>query len=86
MLAVGKMSGREVEKPLPELEKELGQLVRPGGDYSPPDCLPKDRTAIIIPNRNRWRHFRVLIKILIPFLIRQQLSFTIFVVEQVRCC
>ena len=57
--------------------------LKPGGDYRPPDCRPKQRTAIIIPYRNRWHHLHILLNNLVPFLVRQQASFTIFVIEQV---
>ncbi|XP_076456355.1 uncharacterized protein LOC143290725 [Babylonia areolata] len=64
-----------------DLEQRFSFLF-PGGDYSPPDCRPQQRVAVIIPYRNRWTHLHVLLNNLVPFLARQQASFTIFVIEQ----
>ncbi|XP_076443980.1 beta-1,4-galactosyltransferase 2-like [Babylonia areolata] len=72
---------KDVAKPMETLEQEWGGELGKGGKFTPKDCVPKDQTAIIIPCRNRWTHLRILLNHLIPFLIRQQVSFTIFVVE-----
>ena len=54
-----------------------------GGSWYPTDCRPQQRVAIIIPYRNRKQHLFVLINRLHYMLRRQQLSYRIFVVEQV---
>lgn len=59
-------------------------LVRPGGLYTPPDCIARERVAIIIPFRDREEHLRILLHNLHPMLQRQQLDYGIYVVEQVR--
>lgn len=59
-------------------------LVRPGGLYTPPDCISRGRVAIIIPFRDREEHLRVLLHNLHPMLQRQQLDYGIYVIEQVR--
>ncbi|XP_076456736.1 beta-1,4-galactosyltransferase 2-like [Babylonia areolata] len=66
---------------VPALEQHFS-FMSPGGDYRPPDCRPQQRVAVIIPYRNRWAHLHVLLNNLIPFLVRQQASFTIFVIDQ----
>lgn len=57
-------------------------LVRPGGLYTPPDCISRGRVAIIIPFRDREEHLRVLLHNLHPMLQRQQLDYGIYVIEQ----
>lgn len=57
-------------------------LVRPGGLYTPPDCIARERVAIIIPFRDREEHLRILLHNLHPMLQRQQLDYGIYVVEQ----
>ncbi|KAG8450084.1 hypothetical protein GDO86_002635 [Hymenochirus boettgeri] len=56
--------------------------VKPGGKFSPRHCFGRYRTAIIIPQRNRESHLRMLLYYLHPFLQRQQLHYAIFVVNQ----
>lgn len=55
-----------------------------GGKFSPVDCQSRQELAIIIPYRNREYHLKLLTKYLHPFLQRQQRSYQIFVVEQVK--
>ncbi|XP_076446853.1 beta-1,4-galactosyltransferase 4-like [Babylonia areolata] len=71
----------DVNKDMGTLEDEWSSALGQGGNYRPPHCQPEERTAIIIPCRNRWTHVRILLNHLIPFLIRQQVSFTLFVIE-----
>lgn len=58
---------------------ELG----PGGEWFPRSCIPRQRIAIIIPFRDREEHLRALLTALHQMLQRQQLHYTIFVIEQV---
>jgi len=55
----------------------------PGGHWAPTSCVPRQRIAIIVPFRDRESHLKVFLRILHPFLQRQLLDYTIFVVEQV---
>jgi len=57
--------------------------IKQGGHWKPSDCVPRHRTAIIIPFRDREEHLRILLSYLHPMLQRQMLYYTIFVVEQV---
>ena len=54
-----------------------------GGKAKPKDCLVKQKTAFIIPYRNRESHLITWLSHLHPVLMRQQLDYQIFVVEQV---
>jgi hypothetical protein len=57
--------------------------VSPGGHWSPHHCIARQRLAVIIPFRDREAHLPVLLQVLHPMLQRQQIDYTIFVVEQV---
>lgn len=53
-----------------------------GGSWSPRACVPRHRVAVIVPFRDRQLHLRTLLAVLHPMLQRQQLYYTVFVVEQ----
>ncbi|XP_061113686.1 beta-1,4-galactosyltransferase 3-like [Conger conger] len=81
-LLVGPVSVRLSSPPsLDEIWKK-NPLVSPGGLYRPPGCESRHRTAIIIPYRDRLSHLRSLLYHLHPFLQRQQLHYTIYIVHQ----
>ncbi|XP_046545624.1 beta-N-acetyl-D-glucosaminide beta-1,4-N-acetylglucosaminyl-transferase-like [Haliotis rubra] len=52
------------------------------GHYTPQGCAGRDKTAIIIPFRDRHQNLTVLINNLIPILKYRNKDFTIFVIEQ----
>lgn len=59
--------------------------VKEGGKYIPNDCLAQSKIAIIVPYRNLKTDLDVLdvfLRYMHPFLQRQQLDYSIFVVEQ----
>lgn len=58
--------------------------VHAGGWFRPSNCHSRHRVALIIPYRDREQHLLVLLAHLHPILQRQQLSYKIYVVEQVR--
>ncbi|KAJ3587300.1 hypothetical protein NHX12_010898 [Muraenolepis orangiensis] len=63
--------------------RQRNPLVSPGGRYSPPDCEARHHTAIVVPYRNRQTHLRTLLYHLHPFLQRQQVHYSIYIVQQV---
>lgn len=65
------------------LEKELEPLdLELGGSHRPKSCIALFRVAIIVPYRNREDHLNLFLYNLHPMLVRQQLDYTIFIVEQ----
>ncbi|KAK3590898.1 hypothetical protein CHS0354_020874 [Potamilus streckersoni] len=52
-----------------------------GGRYAPPYCQAREKTAIIIPYRDRKEHIDILVRHLHTVLQRQQLEYGIYVVE-----
>nr|XP_056714268.1 beta-1,4-galactosyltransferase 3-like [Euleptes europaea] len=56
--------------------------VQLGGHYSPPHCLARYKTAVIVPHRNRKKQLRHLLYYLHPFLQRQQLHYRIYLIHQ----
>ncbi|KAG9269601.1 beta-1,4-galactosyltransferase 3 [Astyanax mexicanus] len=81
-LLVGPVSVRLSSPPSLEEIKERNPLVMPGGHYRPPDCEPRHHTAIVVPYRNRQSHLRALLYHLHPFLQRQQIHYSIYIVHQ----
>lgn len=57
-------------------------FVHKGGWWVPLKCRSKQNVAIIIPFRNREQHLKLLLHHLHPILMRQNLHYRIFVIEQ----
>lgn len=66
------------------VERRLEPFLLAGGNYEPTECKAKDRVAIIIPYRDREEQLPILLKNLHPMLMRQQINYGIFVVEQTK--
>jgi len=54
-----------------------------GGSWRPSNCTARHRIAVVVPYRDRQRHLGVFVRYMHPFLQRQLLDYTIYVVEQV---
>ena len=67
---------------LQNVEKRLAPLMQLGGRFKPKDCRARDRVAIVVPFRDRKQHLPILLKNLHPFLMKQQIDYGIFLVEQ----
>ncbi|ENN77797.1 beta-1,4-N-acetylgalactosaminyltransferase bre-4 isoform X3 [Dendroctonus ponderosae] len=63
------------------LESRFSWL-QPGGHWAPSNCTVEKKVAIIIPFRSRGEHLLLFLQHMHPFLKKQQLDYTIFVVEQ----
>ncbi|XP_069106743.1 beta-1,4-galactosyltransferase 6-like [Argopecten irradians] len=55
---------------------------QPGGHWKPKGCKAKFRVAFIIPFQDRDSHLKIFMSNIVPKLQRQQLEYTIFLVEQ----
>ena len=65
-----------------EINEGMTLTVKTGGSYEPTECRPRHNVAIIVPFRDRDAHLKAFLANLHPFLQRQQLAYTIFIVEQ----
>ncbi len=63
--------------------ESLNPEVELGGTWEPRNCTSRHHVAIIIPYRDRDEHLRMFLAHMHPFLQRQQLNYTIYVIEQV---
>ncbi|XP_072394471.1 beta-1,4-N-acetylgalactosaminyltransferase bre-4-like [Diabrotica undecimpunctata] len=63
------------------LEKRFTWL-KPGGHWQPSNCKVLKSVAIVIPYRCRGEHLLLFLQHMHPFLRKQMLDYTIFVVEQ----
>ncbi|XP_044074809.1 beta-1,4-galactosyltransferase 2 [Siniperca chuatsi] len=53
-----------------------------GGRYTPPDCRPRWKVAIIIPFRHRENHLKYWLHYLHPILRRQRIDYGIYIINQ----
>ena len=68
--------------PYEVLEQQHGSDLYPGGHHIPKQCRSEQRVALIICYRNREQHLKLFLDHMHPFLKKQQLDYTIFVVNQ----
>ncbi|XP_062297647.1 beta-1,4-galactosyltransferase 1-like [Scomber scombrus] len=65
-----------------EVKKKIDVPLQKGGRYKPPDCISRHKVAVIIPFRNRHEHLKQWLYFVHPILIRQQLDYGIYVINQ----
>lgn len=53
-----------------------------GGEYTPKDCKPLFKVAILIPYRNRDEQLKIFLNYAHNFLQKQNIHYRIFVIEQ----
>ncbi|XP_076387031.1 beta-1,4-N-acetylgalactosaminyltransferase bre-4 [Megachile rotundata] len=78
---VGPLAVSKSPPEMSQMEKQFSE-VKPGGRGYPSDCLARYRVAIIVPFRDRPQHLQALLYNLHPMLLRQQIDYQIFIVEQ----
>lgn len=64
------------------VQQRLSSTVMMGGWYRPTNCLAKFRVAIIVPFRDRYAHLSIFLNNIHPFLMKQNIEYRIFVIEQ----
>lgn len=67
---------------LAAVEQQLAPKLQPGGQYTPHECIARERVAIIVPYRDREQHLPVFLKNIHPFLMKQQVEYGVYIVEQ----
>ncbi|XP_068438121.1 beta-1,4-galactosyltransferase 1-like [Clinocottus analis] len=72
----------DAQQTLDKTRKLIGPQLREGGRYKPPDCIAQQKVAIIIAFRNRHQHLIHWLHYLHPILIRQQLDYTVYIINQ----
>ncbi|XP_075980764.1 beta-1,4-N-acetylgalactosaminyltransferase bre-4-like [Anticarsia gemmatalis] len=78
---LGPISDNDSQMTIQEFEMKYGE-VRYGGIYQPSACKPRHSVAIIIAYRGCRRYLAMFLMVLHPLLIKQQLDYQIFVIEQ----
>ncbi|KAM4534454.1 beta-1,4-galactosyltransferase 1-like [Odontesthes bonariensis] len=71
-----------IERSLEKVREEVGSPLQEGGRYKPSDCISQQKVAVIIPFRNRHEHLVHWLYYLHPILIRQQVDYGIYVINQ----
>lgn len=69
-------------EPIETIEKRLSPRLQPGGWFKPNECQARDRVAIVIPYRDRATHLPIFLANIHPFLMKQQIEYGIFLIEQ----
>ena len=72
-------------RPVPREESIAngGSCLMQGGCFTPPDCTPRQRVAILIPYKDRETHLYSLLNYLHPMLQRQKVQYCVYIIEQV---
>ncbi|XP_068617583.1 beta-1,4-N-acetylgalactosaminyltransferase bre-4 isoform X2 [Battus philenor] len=78
---LGPIAVNKTELELDFVEKKY-PMVHRGGRYSPPNCTARHKVAIIVPYRDRQQHLATFLNHMHPFLMKQQIEYGIFIIEQ----
>lgn len=70
------------EELLDVVDQRLSFSLKPGGSFKPKECRARDRVAIVVPMKNRIHQLPTFLKNLHPMLMKQQIEYAIYVVEQ----
>ncbi|XP_015250681.1 PREDICTED: beta-1,4-galactosyltransferase 2-like [Cyprinodon variegatus] len=70
------------KRTLEDVQHHVGSFLKQGGRYKPSNCTAQQKVAIIIPFRNRHEHLNHWLYYLHPILIRQQLDYGVYVINQ----
>lgn len=82
-ITVGQVEIDLGEPSLEDVQRRLNSTgIKAGGTHRPIQCHSRHKVAVIIPFRDRDQQLPVLLNHLHPILQRQQLDYTIYLVEQ----
>lgn len=79
---VGKFKVDKTPQTLKAIEKKYETMKN--GKYKPKNCTARQKVAILIPFRDRESHLRIFLNHMHAFLMKQQLEYGIYVVEQAQ--
>ncbi|XP_034313784.2 beta-1,4-galactosyltransferase 4 [Magallana gigas] len=79
---VGKLKVDKTPKTMEAIEKKYETIK--DGKYKPKNCTARQKVAILIPFRDRESHLRIFLNHMHTFLMKQQLEYGIYVVEQTK--
>ncbi|XP_032909088.1 beta-1,4-galactosyltransferase 3-like isoform X3 [Catharus ustulatus] len=82
-LSVGPLTITFRVLPSERMIMERNPFVQSGGHYKPPHCFARYKSAILVVYRNQEKYLHHLLYYIHPFLQRQQLSYTIYLIQQV---
>lgn len=71
-----------LDEPSYEEIMKLNWFLESGGHFKPNHCRARHRVAVIVPFRDREKHLRIFLRNLHAFLVKQQLDYAIFIVNQ----
>ena len=67
---------------LKRIEEQLKSYpIKLGGLSSPTECKSRYKVAIIVPYRNRETNLKIFLRHMHPFLIKQNIEYTIYIIE-----
>lgn len=75
-VSISAVSEAEVEAVL------ANSSIMTGGRFRPQHCQARHKVALVVPFRNRESQLPLFLQHMHPFLQRQELAYTIFIVEQ----
>lgn len=79
---VGNFKVDKTPQKLEAIEKKYEMMK--DGKYKPKNCTARQKVAILIPFRDRESHLRIFLNHMHAFLMKQQLEYGIYVVEQTK--
>nr|XP_054918114.1 beta-1,4-N-acetylgalactosaminyltransferase bre-4-like isoform X4 [Dermacentor andersoni] len=73
-----------IKRRVPSLDvmHEAFPHVTDGGRFTPKECTPKHRVAILVPYRDRAKHLQLFIFNIHRFMSRQQIEYGVYIIEQ----
>lgn len=84
LLPPGLQGQRDVDLSPPPSFRELEEkfwMLQNGGRFRPKQCRAQQKVAVILPYRDRRVHLKLFLRYMHPFLQKQQLDYTIFLIE-----
>lgn len=86
LIPIGLVGSITVNKTDPQTWTTIEQkysVIKDGG-FVPENCTSRQRVAILVPFRDRESHLRIFLNHMHAFLMKQQLEYAIYVIEQVN--